>query len=86
MVYDLLNRLGLEAQLQPSTVGEVALASQQLEGFGPGDVEINDRGFRGGWKRRTSVAEPWRQFGRTSKRPCCWPIWRASSASRPKPS
>ena len=47
VVYDLLNRIGLEAQLQPSTVGEVALASQQLELFGPGDVEINDRGFSG---------------------------------------
>jgi len=47
VVYDLLNRIGLEAQLQPSTVGEVALASQQLERFGPGDVEINDRGFSG---------------------------------------
>ena len=47
VVYDLLNRVGLEAQLQASTVGEVALASQQLEGFGPGDVELNDRGFSG---------------------------------------
>ncbi|HWT79141.1 MAG TPA: hypothetical protein VN648_10105, partial [Candidatus Methylomirabilis sp.] len=41
VVYDLLNHLGLEAQLQPSTVGEVTLATQQLEQFGPGDVEIN---------------------------------------------
>lgn len=47
VVYDLLNRVGLEAQLQASTMGEVALASQQLEWFGPGDVEINDRGFSG---------------------------------------
>jgi len=47
VVYDLLNHLGLEAQLQPSTVGEVTLATQQLEQFGPGDVEINDRGFSG---------------------------------------
>ena len=47
VVYDLLNHIGLEAQLQPSTVGEVALATQQLEQFGPGDVEINDRGFSG---------------------------------------
>lgn len=47
VVYDLLNRVGWEAQLQASTVGEVALASQQLERFGAGDVEINDRGFSG---------------------------------------
>lgn len=47
VVYDLLNHMGLEAQLQPSTVGEVALASQQLAWFEPGDVELNDRGFSG---------------------------------------
>jgi hypothetical protein len=47
VVYDLLNHVGLEAQLQPSTVGEVPLAIQQLDQLGPGDVEINDRGFSG---------------------------------------
>ena len=47
VVYDLLNPMGLEAQLQPSTVGEVALARQQLAWFEPGDVELNDRGFSG---------------------------------------
>lgn len=47
VVYDLLNRVGLDARLEPSTVGEVALASQQLEHLQPGDVEINDRGFTG---------------------------------------
>ena len=47
VVYDLLNHVGLDAQLRPSTVGEVALATQQLEQFGPGDVELNDRGFSG---------------------------------------
>ena len=47
VVYDLLNHVGLEAQLQPSTVGEVALATQQLEQLEPGDVELNDRGFSG---------------------------------------
>ncbi len=47
VVYDLLNRAGLDARLEPSTVGEVALAIQQLEHLRPGDVEINDRGFTG---------------------------------------
>jgi hypothetical protein len=47
VVYDLLNHIGLEARLQPSTVGEVTLATQQLEQFEPGDVQINDRGFSG---------------------------------------
>jgi hypothetical protein len=47
VVYDLLNRVGLDARLEPSTLGEVALALQQLEHLQPGDVEINDRGFTG---------------------------------------
>jgi hypothetical protein len=47
VVYDVLNRVGLDARLESSTVGEVALAIQQLEHLQPGDVEINDRGFTG---------------------------------------
>jgi len=47
VVYDLLNRVGWEARLEPSTLGEVALAIQQVERLQPGDVEINDRGFTG---------------------------------------
>ena len=31
VVYDLLNRIGLDARLEPSPVGEVTLARQQLE-------------------------------------------------------
>jgi hypothetical protein len=47
VVYDLLNRVGWDVRLEPSTLGEVALARQQLEHLQPGDVEINDRGFTG---------------------------------------
>jgi hypothetical protein len=47
VVYDVLNRVGWDTRLEPSTVGEVALASQQLEHLQPGDVELNDRGFTG---------------------------------------
>lgn len=47
VIYDLLNRVGWEARLEPSTLGEVALAIQQLERLQPGDVAINDRGFTG---------------------------------------
>ena len=47
VVYDLLNRIGHDARLEPSTLGEVALAIQQLEHVQPGDIEINDRGFSG---------------------------------------
>jgi hypothetical protein len=47
VVYDLLNRVGLEARLEPSTLGEVALALEQVKLLQPGDVAINDRGFTG---------------------------------------
>jgi Transposase DDE domain len=47
VLYDLLNRIGHDARLEPSTLGEVALAIQQLENLQPGDIEINDRGFSG---------------------------------------
>ena len=47
VVYDLLNRIGHDLRLEPSTLGEVPLAMQQLEHLQPGDIEINDRGFSG---------------------------------------
>jgi hypothetical protein len=47
VVYDLLNRAGWDTRLEPSPVGEVALASQPLESLQPGDIAINDRGFTG---------------------------------------
>lgn len=47
VLYDVRNRVGWEARLEPSTVGEVALAIDQLKGLQPGDVAINDRGFTG---------------------------------------
>ena len=47
VLYDLLNRLGHDTRLEPSTVGEVALARQQVAHWQPGDVAINDRGFSG---------------------------------------
>jgi Transposase DDE domain len=47
VAYDLLNRAGLDTRLEPSTVGEVALAMEQLAFLQPGDIEINDRGFTG---------------------------------------
>ena len=47
VVYDLLNRTGHDARVEPSTVGEVALAIEQTEHLQPGDIAINDRGFSG---------------------------------------
>ena len=61
VIYDLLNRIGLDARLEPSTVGEVTLALQQLEHLRPGDVEINDRGFTG-YFYLASVAPRGRHF------------------------
>jgi hypothetical protein len=66
VVYDLLNRIGLDARLEPSTVGEVALALQQLEHLQPGDAEVNDRGFTG-YLYLASVSQRDRHFiGRCS--------------------
>ena len=47
VLYDLLNRLGVDARLAPSKVGEVSLAVEQAALVPAGDVVINDRGFTG---------------------------------------
>jgi hypothetical protein len=47
VLYDLLNRVGLDARLEPSQTGEVALAIEQLGQAARGDVLLNDRGFTG---------------------------------------
>ncbi len=47
VVYDLLNQVGHDARLEPSTLGEVSLAIQQLAHLQPGDLALNDRGFSG---------------------------------------
>jgi Transposase DDE domain len=47
VVYDLLNRIGHDARLEPSTLGEVALASEQSKHLQVGDIAISDRGFSG---------------------------------------
>jgi hypothetical protein len=47
VLYDLLNRIGLDGRLEPSTLGEVALARQQLAQLAAGDVLLWDRGFTG---------------------------------------
>jgi hypothetical protein len=47
VLYDLLNRVGLDARLEPSSTSEVSLAIEQLTHAAPGDVLVNDRGFTG---------------------------------------
>jgi len=47
VLYDLLNRIGLDARLAPVVTGEVALAAAQLAQVEKNDVLIWDRGFTG---------------------------------------
>jgi hypothetical protein len=47
VLYDLLNRIGLDGRLESSRLGEVELAIEQLRHARPGDVLVNDRGFTG---------------------------------------
>lgn len=47
VLYDLLNRIGVDARLESSRRGEVSLAIEQAGLLAPGDVAINDRGFTG---------------------------------------
>jgi len=65
VVYDVLNHVGWDARLEPSTVGEVALALSQLARLQPGDVELNDRGFTG-YLYLASVAQRAHFIGRCS--------------------
>jgi len=59
VLYDLLNRVGLDGRLEPSSVGEVDLAIEQMAQAQPGDVLINDRGFTGyrylAWHQRLGL-------------------------------
>lgn len=45
VVYDLLNRAGLDGRMEPSRIGEGALALAQLTCADSGDVVISDRGY-----------------------------------------
>ena len=47
VVYDVLNRVGLDGRLVNSKQGEIELATEQLVALGANDLIINDRGFTG---------------------------------------
>ena len=47
VLYDVLNRIGLDARMEPSTVGEIDLACDHLIHLAKGDVGLVDRGFVG---------------------------------------
>jgi hypothetical protein len=47
VLYDVLNRLGLDANLAAYTIGEITLAEGHLVHTGPDDVILYDRGYAG---------------------------------------
>jgi len=47
VLYDLLNRVGLDGQLRPASQGEVGLAIEQLDQAGDQDIIVTDRGYTG---------------------------------------
>lgn len=67
VLYDLLNRMGLDARLSPVTTGEVELAAAQLERVEKNDVLIWDRGFTGFVLMAQVLARGAHFIGRCSK-------------------
>lgn len=67
VLYDLLNRLGLDARLAPVATGEVELAAAQLEQVAQNDVLIWDRGFTGFVLMAQVLARGAHFIGRCSK-------------------
>jgi Transposase DDE domain len=47
VLYDLLNRVGLDGQLRPGSQGEVGLAVEQLDQARGNDIIVTDRGYTG---------------------------------------
>ena len=45
VLYDVLNRIALDARLVNWSIGERRLAAEQLEVVGPGDLTLSDRGY-----------------------------------------
>jgi hypothetical protein len=68
VLYDLLNRMGLDARLAPVATSEVALATAQLEPVEKTDVLIWDRGFTGFVLMAQVLARGAHFVGRCSKR------------------
>ena len=67
VLYDLLNRIGLDARLAPVATSEVDLATAQLELVGKTDVLIWDRGFTGFGLMAQVLARGAHFVGRCSK-------------------
>ncbi len=67
VLYDLLNRMGLDARLAPVATGEVDLAAAQLEPVEKNDVLLWDRGFTGFVLMAQGLAHGAHFIGRCSK-------------------
>ena len=67
VLYDLLNRMGLDARLAAVATGEVQLAAAQLERVAKNDVLIWDRGFTGFVLMAQVLARDAHFVGRCSK-------------------
>lgn len=68
VLYDVLNRLGLDARLGGFATGEEALASAQLEALRAGDLVLVDRGYPGYEFFAQIVARGAHFVGRCSRR------------------
>ena len=66
VLYDLLNQIGLDAQLSAVRTSEVELATAQLEHVQAGDVLVWDRGFTGYMLMAATVARGSHFVGRCS--------------------
>jgi len=49
VLYDVLNRIGMDAHLEPHTVAETELARRHLSQCRPEDLLLTDRGYSGYW-------------------------------------
>jgi hypothetical protein len=67
VLYDLLNRIGLDGRLEKSALGEVDLAGQQVAQMAAGDVLLWDRGFTGFVLMARVLARDAHFLGRCSK-------------------
>lgn len=86
VLYDLLNRIGLDGRLAPVSTSEVELAAAQLQGVEKNDVLIWDRGFTGFVLMAQVLARGAHFVGRcsTSSFAAAQEMFRINSAGRSK--
>ena len=82
VLYDVLNRIGLDARLEPSTVGEVDLAYDHFTHFGKRDLTLVDRALpaMGYW---LTLSRPTKTWWRAAPPVRFWPPRNCSGSTRP---